>query len=156
MRERVLTAFDRNGVDRDRLLCPTKVGGIGEHLDLYNDIDIALDPFPFSGSTTTFESLIMGVPVVTLRGKNMVSCWSAAMLTSLGLTDLIAETEDDYAAAALKLASDEDRRSFLRATLRDRVALSSLTNPARKARQIERCYRAVWRRWCAGKARRDD
>lgn len=149
VRERVLVMFDRHGIDRDRLSCPVGVGTLSEHLDLYNEIDIALDPFPFSGSTTTFEALFMGVPVVTLRGKTMVGCWSAGMLTSLGLSHLIAEHPADYSGIAQRLATDAGERSLLRRDLRERVARSPLCNPTRKARQIETFYRATWRRWCA-------
>ncbi len=149
VRDRVLAAFDRHGLDRDRLRLPEAARSLHQHLALYNEIDIALDPFPFSGSTTTFEALLMGVPVVALRGRSMMGGWSAGMLRGLGLAGLIAAGPEDYLALATGLAADPDRRAALRATLRDRVAASPLCDRTRKAGQIERFYRAVWRRWCA-------
>ncbi|MEO5373464.1 MAG: tetratricopeptide repeat protein [Alphaproteobacteria bacterium] len=149
LRDRVIAEFARSGIDASRLNFSSAVDILDKHLDIYNEIDIALDPFPFSGSTTTFEALIMGVPVITMPGENMVSRWTAAMLTSLGLTDLIADTPWDYLDRAGRLAEDADRRSDLRITLRNRVARSSLCDHVGKTRHIERLYRATWRRWCA-------
>ena len=148
LRRRVEDALAVHGVDPSRLIWSTAGGNSPSHLDLYNGIDIALDPFPFSGSTTTFESLIMGVPVVTLRGKTMVANWTASMLDSIGLGGLIARSEEDYLLIAQNLAADTEGRRTLRRDLRDRVARSTLCDHKRKTRQIERLYRAVWRRWC--------
>lgn len=148
IRGRVLAAMRRNGVAPDRIDFKVGTDPQGRHLDIYGEIDITLDPFPFSGSTTTFESLIMGVPVVTLRTGFMVGNWSASMLVGLGLGDLIAETSGDYHAIARRLASEPERRRDLRAGLRARVASSPLCDHRGRTRQIERLYRAIWRRWC--------
>jgi predicted O-linked N-acetylglucosamine transferase (SPINDLY family) len=121
---------------------------VSEHLDLYRRIDIALDPFPFTGSTATFEALWMGVPVVTLLGDTMVGRWSAAMLHALELDDLIARTPEEYVEIALALAGDPLRLEALRAGLRDRVRQSPLCAGAPFARHFERLMRALWRRWC--------
>ncbi|MBF0095421.1 MAG: hypothetical protein HQL34_12880, partial [Alphaproteobacteria bacterium] len=107
-----------------------------------------LDPFPFSGSTTTFEALLMGVPVVTLRGRTMAGNWTAGMLRGLGLDHLTAGTPEAYLALAKGLAADAGARADLRAGLRAHLARSPLCDHLRKTRQIERLYRAVWRRWC--------
>jgi predicted O-linked N-acetylglucosamine transferase (SPINDLY family) len=130
--------IDFIGADEDR----------AGHLAQYNSVDIALDAFPFAGSTTTFEALWMGVPVVTLAGKNMMSRWAASILHTLKLNDLIALSPDRYIATAAALAGDPGRLQDLRATLRARVSASPLCDGALRARQIERIYRAVWRRWC--------
>jgi predicted O-linked N-acetylglucosamine transferase (SPINDLY family) len=122
-----------------------------DHLQRYADIDIALDPFPFTGSTTTFEALWMGVPVVTWRGAFMAGRWSASMLASAGLRELIADNADDYAAIVAQLANYPDRLAALRASLRERVRRSPLCDGRGRARQVERVYRAAWRRWCAAR-----
>lgn len=119
------------------------------HLARYRHVDIALDPFPFAGSTATFEALWMGVPVVTLAGDAMVGRWTLAMLRAAKLDEWIADTPAQYANIALALARDPARRAELRHGLRARITASPLCDGPRRARQVERLYRAVWRRWCA-------
>ena len=119
-----------------------------DHLAIYNRIDIGLDTFPFAGSTTTFEALWMGVPVVTLMGDNMMSRWSGSMLKALKLDELVTVTPDDYVSVAADLAARPERIAALRSRLRDRILQSPLVDGRRRARQVERVYRALWRRWC--------
>jgi predicted O-linked N-acetylglucosamine transferase (SPINDLY family) len=121
-----------------------------QHLALYRDVDIALDSFPFTGSTTTFEALSMGVPVVTLAGANMAAGSSASILRGLKLDGLVAWTAEDYVARAVALANDVKRLVELRATLPQRVRTSPLCNGQLRTRQMERMLRAVWRRYAAG------
>jgi predicted O-linked N-acetylglucosamine transferase (SPINDLY family) len=123
-----------------------------EHISLYRQIDIALDPFPFTGSTTTFEALSMGVPVVSLAGENMAARWSASILHALKLDELIGRTPEEYVTKAVALASDAARLAELRATLRARVAASPLCNGKLRARQMERLFRTFWRQWCGQSA----
>lgn len=148
LRRQAETVLGQCGIGPERLSCPPRDAALDQHLGHYNGIDIALDPFPFSGSTSTFEALIMGVPVVTLAGDVMVSRWSAAMLAALGLDDLVATDPDHYVAIAADLARDSRRRRLLRHDLRGQVAGSSLCDGPGRTRQIERFYRAIWRRWC--------
>ncbi|MFD1625540.1 tetratricopeptide repeat protein [Azospirillum griseum] len=138
------------GVDPARVLTPASVQDRRHHLALYHGIDIALDPFPFCGATTSFEALWMGVPVVTRPGANMMSRWSASLLSALDLPDLIATDDDSYVAIAAALAADPARLTALRATLRARIAAAPFLNGPHKARQMERVYRALWRRWARG------
>src|SRR6185437_5474968 len=121
-----------------------------DHLGLYNEVDIALDSFPFTGSTTTFEALWMGVPVVTLAGAAMAGRWSASILRALKLRELVAGSREEYVRIAAGLAADLPRLAMLRGGLRGRVAGSPLCNGKARARQVERIYRALWRRWCRG------
>jgi predicted O-linked N-acetylglucosamine transferase (SPINDLY family) len=149
LRARLRSHCIAQGVDPSRL----ELGGENEttanHLVRYNRIDVALDPFPFAGATTTFEALWMGVPVVTLCGAYMAGRWGASMLHAAGLGELIAHTPDEYAVVAQRLASAPERLAELRSTLRQRVARSPLCDGKGRARQVERLYRAMWRRWCA-------
>ena len=115
------------------------------HLDIYNEVDVALDPLPFTGSTTTFEALWMGVPVVTLTGDSMVSRWTTSILHTAGLERLAAATPDAYVAVAAELASDPEQLAALRVSLRAQVAASPLCDGRGRTRQLERLYRAVWR-----------
>lgn len=151
---RIRERLGAGGVEAARLrIGPTEIERPAAHLARYAGIDIALDPFPFCGSTTSFEALAMGVPVVTLPGDTMVSRWSASMLRTLKLDELVADSEDAYVERAAALAGDSARLAALRAGLRDRLAASPLCDGRRRARQMERLYRAVWRRWCAGRSR---
>lgn len=151
LRERTIGAFAEHHVDPARIQFPEIEGtaqNLLDHLAQYNAIDIALDPFPFCGATATYEALWMGVPVVTLPRDSMVSRWTASMATSLGLTELIAGSEDEYLDIAAGLAAVPERLAALRAGLRDRISASPLCNSRLKVRHIERAYRAMWRRWC--------
>jgi predicted O-linked N-acetylglucosamine transferase (SPINDLY family) len=145
LRERVLQAF---GDVASRVEFDPTDRPLEQHLALYNQIDIALDPFPFNGSTTTFEALWMGVPVVTLAGHSFMSRWAAGMLSKIGLTELIATTPEDYIDHIASLAADKPRLAALRAGLRERVARSALCDGARTTRYLERAFTAVWRKWC--------
>jgi protein O-GlcNAc transferase len=119
-----------------------------ELLAAYGEVDIALDPFPYSGGLTTLESLWMGVPVVTLGGDGFAARHSLSHLTNAGLTALIAGGADTYVEIAVGLARDLPRLARLRAELRPRVAASPLCDGPRFTRHLEAAYRVMWRRWC--------
>jgi predicted O-linked N-acetylglucosamine transferase (SPINDLY family) len=123
------------------------------HLARYAEIDIALDPFPFTGSTTTFEALWMGVPVVSLLGDSFMSRWTPSMLRKVGLEQLVAASPDEYVEIAARLAADRQILAELRDGLRGRVAASVLCDPRRTTRYLQRALRAVWQRWCAAQGR---
>jgi predicted O-linked N-acetylglucosamine transferase (SPINDLY family) len=116
------------------------------HLAIYREAHVVLDTWPFSGSTSSFEALWMGVPVITLAGGSMAERWTGALLRAIGRRGWIAVDEADYVAIAAALVHDRDRLSHERRALRE--ALAPLTEGTRRARQIERLYRALWRRWC--------
>jgi predicted O-linked N-acetylglucosamine transferase (SPINDLY family) len=150
VRARLQSAFADLGVGADRL----ELRGASHHLDMlgqYGDIDIALDTFPYSGGITSAEALWMGAPVVTWPQDRIASRQTFAFLTELGLTELAASSEDDYASIAAGLAADPARRAELRRTLRPRMAASPLTDGARFTPGLEAAYRQMWRRWCEGK-----
>ncbi|HEX6979198.1 MAG TPA: tetratricopeptide repeat protein, partial [Alphaproteobacteria bacterium] len=147
-RARYLDMFIDAGGDPQRIdLRPG--AGHAEFLAGYADVDIALDPFPYSGGLTTIEALWMGVPVITLGGDRFCSRHSITHLTSVGLTELIADGPERYLEIAASLASDRDRLRRLRAELRERMAASPLCDGARFARNFEAALRTMWRDWCA-------
>jgi protein O-GlcNAc transferase len=149
LRDRVQRVFAARGIEPARIEMGGRQESTSSHLAGYAQIDIALDPFPFSGSTTTFEALWMGVPVVTLLGDAMVGRWSASMLHAVGQDEHVARDRADYVGITTALASDMPRLDEIRRTLRDRVAGSPLCDGARIARHFERLLRAVWRKACA-------
>ena len=133
----------------DRVRFASGDRGRSDHLALWNEVDIALDSYPFNGSTTTFEALLMGVPVVTLAGARFVSRISASFLTHVGLSDLVARDLDGYVERAVTLAGDRARLAELRSGLRARVAASALCDAEAHARALAGVYRGLWRAWCA-------
>lgn len=115
---------------------------------LYNKIDIALDPFPCVGGTTSMDTLWMGVPFVTLAGKSFVQRMGVTILANAGLPDLIANTIDDYVKKATELAGDRPRLKIMRDRLRDKTAASPVMDQARFVRAMEEAYRAMWKDYC--------
>jgi predicted O-linked N-acetylglucosamine transferase (SPINDLY family) len=146
-RDRVSGLFARQGVAPERVSFAGMVP-IEEYYRLYHHIDVALDPFPYGGGTTTCDALWMGVPVVSLAGQTAVGRGGLSILSNLGLTDLVAQDCQQYVRIALELAGDLPRLSALRATLRERMLNSPLMDAPRFARNIEAAYREMWRRWC--------
>lgn len=141
--------FENASVSPSRLeLIPQQASPL-DHLRRYDDVDIALDTFPYHGTTTTCEALWMGVPVITLAGREHVARVGVSLLTNAGLPEFVARTPADYAATAVALASDLNRLGALRAELRGRVEQSPLMDGPRYARHVEAAYRALWRRRCA-------
>jgi predicted O-linked N-acetylglucosamine transferase (SPINDLY family) len=145
VRSRYLALFRKHGIPEERLsLSDEPVDDRGDHLARYGQIDIALDPFPYNGTTTTFEALGMGVPVVTLLGECMRARMSAAMLAKIGLPRLIARNEAEYVEIARDLAANRDELVHLRRDLPRRVACSPLCAEQARARQLERLFRRMW------------
>ncbi|MEX1108696.1 MAG: tetratricopeptide repeat protein, partial [Dongiaceae bacterium] len=126
------------GIDTDRVEFPPYAPTLAEGLAGYNDIDVALDPTPYNGTTTSCEALWMGVPVVTLAGDRHAARVGASLLFHAGLDELIAETPDRYVEIAAGLATDPARLAGLRANLRPRLDASPLGDARRLAAAFER------------------
>jgi predicted O-linked N-acetylglucosamine transferase (SPINDLY family)/glycosyltransferase involved in cell wall biosynthesis len=137
VRQELEAFFTERGIARERLEFSGHATGIPAHLAEYNKVDIALDSYPYHGTTTTCEALWMGSPVVTLAGKSHVSRVGVSLLKSIGLTEGIATTREDYVEKAARFATDLDRLSALRASLRDRMLASSLMDAPGHARRLE-------------------
>jgi len=136
--------FEAHGIATERIMCVPAKESFSDHLATYNHIDIALDPFPYNGTTTTFEALFMGVPVITLRGNRHAARVGSSILTNLGATELIAETVDDYLALSVSLSSDVKRLSTYHLELRNLLVSSALCDSARFADSIEEVFRTAW------------
>ena len=141
--------FSHFGIAKNRLI----FSGISEnrekHLAQYQNIDIALDPFPFNGATTTFEALAMGIPVITLKGKYFVDRTAAAILNAARLNNFIAHTDKEYIELARNLSTDIDILEGIRYGLREKLITSPLCQGKPYAQFIESAYQTMWRNWCS-------
>ena len=146
--DRMLEIFDAAGVYADRLDLVGRLP-LDAYLQQYLQIDIALDPFPCNGATTTCESLWMGVPVISRSGRSGASRSAMSLLTTAGLAQLVARSWDGYVDIALRLATDLPALAQLRATLRERLRASPLLDAEGFTRDLEALYRDAWRVWCA-------
>jgi predicted O-linked N-acetylglucosamine transferase (SPINDLY family)/predicted SAM-dependent methyltransferase len=143
----LMAAFAAEGIEAERLL----LRGASPHPEMlaeYGDVDIALDPFPFSGGLTSCEALWMGVPVITLPTGGVPSRQTLGFLRCLGLNECVAADPDDYVRIAAGLAADGERVAEYRRALRSRMAASPLCDGAGFAQSLEAAYRTMWRNWC--------
>jgi len=141
---RILDAFAAHGIDAGRL----ELHGILDRRDLaqvFGRVDVALDPFPYAGTTTTCEVLWMGVPVVTLAGATTAARSGVSLLSAVGLEACIAADLDAYVKTAVQFGGDRDRLAETRSTLRERFAASPLRDEAGFARALESAYEEMWR-----------
>jgi protein O-GlcNAc transferase len=144
---RLTENFRAGGIGPERVDFLHEVPSEG-HLALYNKIDILLDTFPWSGHTTACEALWMGVPVITLRGNRHAGRMVASVLTCLGVSEFIAENENEFVSIAELTASNIKDLSRLRTGLREKMRPSKLCDGLTFAREVEKRYREMWRTWC--------
>lgn len=143
IRQRVIASFQKLGISSERIMLEGNSPRI-ELLSTYNQIDIALDPFPFNGGTTTVEALWMGVPVVTLRGDRFVAHVGETIMQALGRPEWIASTDEDYVCIAAELAQNVDSLQELRSLLRAQLCQSPLCDAETFTRDLETLYRRLW------------
>jgi predicted O-linked N-acetylglucosamine transferase (SPINDLY family) len=137
------TRFTRAGIAKDRLLFMPHKPQIKDHLAVYNEVDIALDSYPYHGTTTTCEALAAGVPVVSLAGSSHVARVGVSLLNAVGISDLVAEQREDYIALAVELAADRERLRQLRTSLGAQLKTSVLGDAEGFTRKLEGCYRQM-------------
>jgi protein O-GlcNAc transferase len=137
---RILAGFSAGGVAAGRIELHPGNPSPAEHLAQYHRVDIALDTFPYNGTTTSCEALWMGVPVVTLAGTRHAARTGVSILTNCGMAELIGQTPDHYVAIASELARDAGKLQELRAGLRGMMRLSPLMDGAGVTRELEAAY----------------
>jgi len=147
-REYVAELFSLKGITAGRIELLSWEPSVKRHLENYNRIDIALDTFPYNGTTTTCEAIWMGVPVITLAGKSHASRVGVSLLSNIGISDLIAETPDKYIEITINLSKDLNKLQSLRKILRNMMECSPLTDSKQFTRNLERCYYNIWEDWC--------
>ncbi len=152
LREQVAGRMAGWGLDPSRLQILAPAQRPEDHLALYAGIDIALDPFPYNGTTTTCEALWMGVPVVTLAGDRHCGRVGASLLRAAGLGELVAADLPGYVDLACSLASDRQRLGAMRPGWRDRLSRSALLDEAAHTRRLEAALRGAWRARCESPA----
>lgn len=145
----LLDRFTARGIAAERIQCRGYLPDYNDHLALYHEIDIALDTFPYNGTTTTCDALWMGVPVIGLAGDRHPGRVGKSLLKGVGLADLVADSPAAYIAAAVALAGDPRRIQGIRVSLRATMADSALCDGPGFARAMEDAFREMWGRWCA-------
>ncbi len=152
VRDRLLASFAAHGIAAERLELRDWSATLAEHFDAYREVDVALDPFPYNGTTTTCEALMMGLPVIALRGERHASRVSFSLLARLGLEGLSAADPESYVERAVALAGRPDSLAKLRHGLRHRLAGSPLCDAKRYTASLEAAYRGMWQRHCTAAA----
>jgi predicted O-linked N-acetylglucosamine transferase (SPINDLY family) len=150
-RDRVRRALREAGVDEARVAFVGRQS-LADYLLTYREIDVALDPHPYCGGTTSCDALWMGVPVVSLAGRTAVSRAGATLLANVGLEQLVARDAEHYVELAAGLISDAEALATLRAQLRARAEASPLMDAPQFARDFEALLRFAWRAWCERQA----
>ncbi|MCK4783493.1 MAG: tetratricopeptide repeat protein [Desulfobacteraceae bacterium] len=140
--ERYMKMFEAAGI-ADRVEILGRLPRKDDHLNLYRKIDIGLDPFPYNGTTTTFEALWMGVPVVTLRGQRHSGRVGASIMFHTDLEELVAESQEEYRTLAISLAHDVDKLAKLSNSLREKLKQSSLMDRRQFTKTLEGVYRRI-------------
>lgn len=151
-RERVRRALRAAHVDEARAEFVGRQS-LADYLDTYRSIDVALDPYPYGGGTTTCDALWMGVPVVSLAGRTAVSRAGSTLLAHAGLAHLVARSEEQYVELAAGLMGDARGLAALRRELRARVEASLVMDTAQFTRDFEAAIRSAWRAWCDSRIR---
>lgn len=150
IRHKFLSTLEQLGVEPVRVDLLPLILLNHDHLQAYALMDVSLDTFPYAGTTTTCESLFMGVPCVTMAGNVHAHNVGVSLLSKVGLGNLVAETEDQYVELAIQLASDVSALSNLRMTLRDLMIKSPVCDGAKFTLGLEEAYRNIWHRYCKG------
>jgi predicted O-linked N-acetylglucosamine transferase (SPINDLY family) len=148
MRQHIAARFQRQGIADDRLILRGWEAHTEHHLAQYNSLDIALDPAHYNGATTTCEALLMGVPVVSLRGGTHLSHLGASVLKAAGLPELVAATREQFVERCVAMAQDLPALAQLRSSLRAQIRASALMDEAGFTRALEREFRSMWASWC--------
>ncbi|HJR69116.1 MAG TPA: tetratricopeptide repeat protein [Gammaproteobacteria bacterium] len=150
-RGRVRRAMREAGVEESRAAFVGRQP-LAEYLETYRLIDVALDPHPYCGGTTTCDALWMGVPVVSLAGRTAVSRAGSTLLSHVGLERLVARSEEQYIEIAAASIRDARGLAALRLELRNRIETSPVMDAPQFARDLEAAFRTAWRAWCERRA----
>lgn len=149
-REWAMQSLARRGVAPERITIMAFAPTLGSHLELYDRVDLALDTFPYTGTTTTCEALSMGVPVLSIRGDCHAARVGQSLLAAIGVDQaFVADDVADYVRRAVDFAARRAELSDLRPEMRRRLLASDLCHEPSLVAAVETAYREMWRKWCA-------
>jgi predicted O-linked N-acetylglucosamine transferase (SPINDLY family) len=143
--ENIRKKFQKNGISAEKIITEGRSKTREEMLKKYNQIDIALDPFPYSGITTSLEANWMGVPLLTKKGNNFYSRTGVSINKNLGMDDWIANNDKDYISKAISKASDLKKLFQIKKELRNKFLKSPLSNAKQYAKHFENCLNLIWK-----------
>jgi len=148
VRDNLLKRFQGAGIGGERIQFEWEIISTANHLKSYEKVDIALDSFPYGGTTTTCDALWMGVPVVTLRGEQRSSRVSASILHQIGKSEWVADTEQSFVRIVKDLSEDIGLLKNIRKNLRDQFMKSSLYQNDIVTKKLETVLQTEWHRLC--------
>ena len=148
VQEYAYNTFKNFGIERERITMLARTSSLKEHFENYNNIDIALDTYPYNGTTTSCEAMWMGVPIVSFFGVNHASRVGLSLLSHIGLQQLAAGSPEEFVNKAVALANEEELRTELRSTMRQRLSNSPILNAEHFARKFEAAMSAIWNVYC--------
>jgi len=139
----IIDAFSRTGITPDRLVFEGFTPNRIDYLRVYDQIDIALDPFPFGGGTVSYEALWMGVPILTIAGQKFMGRLTGSLMCQLGLSDWVTESKDQYISTAKSMVNDLSNLWDLRQHLRIN-AQNTIFNAKKHVLELEMALESVW------------
>ncbi len=142
--DQLLIKFANNGIDKSRIILDAHDSNKYDYLEAYNKIDIALDPFPFGGGTTSHDLLWMSVPLITLYGERMSARGSASILYNINSSELIAYSRQEYIDKAVELANNIEQITFYKNNLRSKYLSSPCCNKQLFASHLNQAFRTIW------------
>ena len=145
LRDNIKNKFKKNGIEGEKIIFMERLKNYDDHLKMYNNIDISLDTFPFAGATTTFESLWMGVPTITLSGEIFNSKFGLSINKNLNLNTFIAKDKNDYVEKAKIISSDINKLSQIRYSLRNLAINSPLFDNKDLGLELCKILKDKWR-----------
>ena len=143
--------FRQMGIEQSRLRVLDFVKSNEGHMTSYNEMDVALDPHPYNGTTTSVEAMWMGVPLITKAGDRHSARVGTTLLKSVGLEEFIAHSDQEYIKKAVEIAKNRDKLLEIKRTLRERMLNSPLCDSVGFARKFEAAIREMWKKWCREK-----
>ena len=144
---RIRNIMEQRGIKPDRLEFIPRMP-YQDYLETISTVDIALDPFPYNGGTTSIDILMMGVPFITLAGDHSFARGGVSLLSNIGLQEFIADSQTDFLKIVQSLSEDPGKLARIRSALRDQVEYSPLLNGSAFTRNMEKLYRDWWKTWC--------
>ena len=147
IRNRTRVSLAKHGITTDRVDLIARIP-VNEYFASFGEVDVALDSFPYSGGTTTCDTLLMGLPVATIAGERTIARSGVSLLGALGLDDWIADSAQALPELLRRRLAEPERLAALRAELPARMRASALMDAPRFTQNLERLYREAWRRWC--------